>query len=360
MVGGPRPNHRPAQAPADGFYSPRELTYIQPAGRRLSDYEAVICHVQPDVHHYDFGGWLLLAPDGRELFCESSTRLRHPDWFEYRDPSGLWQRTYMRQQAVEEKSLANLLESACLNGCFAELDGFWVREVLARYFQGFAFMEWGVFLALNRSVRLALSDTLTMMLTFTAVDRLRHQQSIALFCLELEQELGGFREDLGREAWLSDPAYQPARAVIEQLMTVEDWCEVAVVCGLLLDPLFHGFVMRHFFRRFAPVNGDVVTPVIAMVAERDRLRYLAAVRALVEMTLCESDRQGRPVPAAENRATLQDWIDVWAPRVMAAVAAFVPVYDLPTMRPQEGDVARELVTRDCEELLARFDLEFRW
>src|SRR5207253_1080629 len=73
--------------PADGFYSPRELTYIQPAGRRLSDYEAAICHVQPDVAHYDFGGWLILAPDGENLFEESSTRLRHPDWFQYRDPS---------------------------------------------------------------------------------------------------------------------------------------------------------------------------------------------------------------------------------------------------------------------------------
>src|SRR5207302_2271003 len=177
--------------PADGFYSPRELTYIQPAGRRLSDYEAAICHVQPDVAHYDFGGWLILAPDGENLFEESSTRLRHPDWFQYRDPSSLWQRTYMRQQAVEERAVAALLDSARANGYLADLDGFWAREILARYHQGYGFLEWGLFLALNRAIRLALSDTLTMMITFTAVDRLRHQQAIAMFVLELEQELGG-------------------------------------------------------------------------------------------------------------------------------------------------------------------------
>jgi len=344
---------------ADGFYSPRELTYIQPAGRRLSGYEAAICHVQPDVDHYDFGGWLLLAPDGKSLFEQSSTRLVHPDWFEYRDPSSLWQRTYMRQQAVEERAVASLLESARSYGYFADLDGFWAREILARYHQGYGFLEWGLFLALNRAVRLALSDTLTMMITFTAVDRLRHQQAIALFGLELEQELGGIPEGLGREAWLCDPVYQPARRVVERLMAAEDWCEIVVVCGLLIDPLLSMLAGRHFFRRFASVNGDAVTPAIAITAERDRLRYLRAVRGLVEMVTSDTDRAGAAVPAAANREILQDWIDLWGPPVLAAVDAFLPVFDLPTMRPVVGEEARDAVVAGCTTELERFDLELR-
>jgi hypothetical protein len=345
--------------PADGFYSPRELTYIQPAGRRLSDYEAAICHVQPDVDHYDFGGWLILAPDGKSLFEQSSTRLRHPDWFQYRDPSSLWQRTYMRQQAVEERAVAVLLDSAGANGYLADLDGFWAREILARYHQGYGFLEWGLFLALNRAIRLALSDTLTMMITFTAVDRLRHQQAIAMFGLELEQELDGIPEGLGREAWLADPAYQPARRVVERLMAGEDWCEIVLVCGLLVDPLLSTLVGRHFFRRFASVNGDAVTPVIAMGAERDRLRYQRAVRALVELVLADTDRAGRPVPAAANREVVQEWIDAWAPPVLAAVDAFLPVFDLPSMRPVVGDAARDAVVAECGQQLERSGLELR-
>ena len=345
--------------PAYGFYSPRELTYIQPAGRRLSDYEAAICHVQPDVAHYDFGGWLILAPDGENLFEESSTRLRHPDWFQYRDPSSLWQRTYMRQQAVEERAVAALLDSARANGYLADLDGFWAREILARYHQGYGFLEWGLFLALNRAIRLALSDTLTMMITFTAVDRLRHQQAIAMFGLELEQELGGIPEGLGREAWLSAPAYQPARRVVERLMAAEDWCEIVVVCALLVDPLLATLVGRHFFRRFASVNGDAVTPVIAMAAERDRLRYLRAVRAVVEMVTADTDRAGRPVPAAANRAVLQEWVDDWGPPVLSAVDAFLPVFDLPSMRPVVGEAARDVVVAEFGQQLERFGLELR-
>jgi methane monooxygenase component A beta chain/propane monooxygenase small subunit len=345
---------------ADGFYSPRELTYIEPAGRRLSDYEASICHAQPDVNHYDFGGWLLQAPDGQSLFEPSSTLLRHPDWFQYRDPSSLWQRTYMRQQVVEERSIAGVLDAARSNGYLADIDGFWAREILARHHQGYGFLEWGLFLALNRSIRLALSDTLTMMITFTAVDRLRHQQSIAMLGLELEQELGGIPDGLGREAWLGDPVYQPARRLVERLMAADDWCEIVVVCGLLVDPLLSTLVGRHFFRRFASVNGDPVTPVIAISAERDRLRFFRAVREIVEMVTAETDRAGQPVPAADNRQVLQDWIDLWGPQVLAAVDGFLPVFDLPTMRPVVGEEARDVVVAGCAEQLERFELKLRW
>lgn len=140
-------------------------------------------------------------------------------------------------------------------------------------------------------------------------------------------------------------------------MACEDWGEIAVVCGLLLDPLLMAFVMRHFFRRFASVNGDAVTPAIALMGERDRARYQAAVRALVEMSLSGPDRNGRAVPIAANRAVLQEWVDEWAPPVLAAVDAFLSIYDLPTMRPGLGDPARVAVVADCETLLERFGLE---
>jgi methane monooxygenase component A beta chain/propane monooxygenase small subunit len=271
----------------------------------------------------------------------------------------LWQRTYTRQQAVEERAVAGLVDSARANGYLTDLDGFWARDILARHYQAYGCLEWGLFLALNRAIRLALSDTLTMMITFTAVDRLRHQQSIAMFGLELEQELGGIPEGLGREAWLGDPVHQPARWVVERLMAAEDWCEIVVVCGLLVDPLLSTFVGRHFFRRFASVNGDPVTPVIAITAERDRLRFLRAVRALVEMVTADADRSGRAVPAAANRAVLQDWLDDWAPPVRAALDAFLPVFDLPTMRPVVGEEARDVVVKECAAELERFDLELR-
>ena len=142
-------------------------------------------------------------------------------------------------------------------------------------------------------------------------------------------------------------------------MAAEDWCEIILVCGLLVDPLLSTLLGRHFLRRFAAVNGDAVTPVIEMGAERDRLRFSRAVRPLLDMVLAETDRAGRPVPAAANRAVVQEWLDQWSPAVLAAVDAFLPVFDLPTMRPVVGEAAREAVVAACEEQLERSGLELR-
>ena len=328
--------------PDTDFYSPRELTYIVPAGRHLSDYEAVICHVQP-------GG----ETDAR-------TRLQHPNWFQYRDPSGFWQRTYTREQAMNDRAVAGVLESASTGGGLEELDDYWTQEVLGRYHQGFAFVQWGLFRTLSRAVRHAPSDTLTMMLTFGAVDRLRHQQTIALFTLALEQAGGMVDEGQAREAWLRDPVYQPTRRVVERLMASADWCEAALVVGLLFEPLLSDFVEQHFFRRFGPRNGDPFTPVLAMTAGRDRDRFHNAMMSLAGMLLAETDSDRRPVPAGENRAVLQGYVDEWAPAILRAVDAFAPVYDLPTMRPGQASVSRSAVIAACRDNLARIGLRADW
>ncbi|HTC80387.1 MAG TPA: monooxygenase, partial [Acidimicrobiia bacterium] len=78
-----------------------------------------------------------------------------------------------------------------------------------------------------------------------------------------------------------------------------------------------------------------------------------------QMVTSDTDRAGRPVPAAANLAVIQEWIDDWAPPVLAAVDAFLPVYDLPTMRPLVGEAARDFVVAECEQQLERSGLELR-
>lgn len=343
--------------PTGGFYSPRELLYIQPAGRRLSDYEAAICHAQPDFGQYDSGAWYLLSPEGRGIFDEATTALRHPDWFEYRDPSSLWQRTYVRQQAEQERAIANLLETGKSVGSFADIDPDWACDVLAPYYEAFACVEWGLFVASMRGVREALSDTLTMTLVFAAVDRLRHQQAITLFSLDLEDEVVGYRAGLGRAVWLDDTALQPARRVVEGLMATADWGQVAVVTSLLFDPLFGRFVLSRFLRRVAPLRGDILTPSVILTAERDRGRHLQAMLALVRLLLAEQDRRGRPVPAGHNREVLQAWVCEWTPLILDAVEAFIPVVEKHSGGRDLASEARAEAVDRCARLLGDLGLE---
>lgn len=342
--------------PAD-FYSPRELIYATPVGRRLSDYEASICMNQPDFGQYDSGGWYLLSPEGRGLFDEGSTALRHPDWFDYRDPSALWQRTYVRRQAEQERAIAAALETARTDDAFADIDSAWACDILARYYEAWGCAEWGLFFAYTYPVREALSDTLTMAFVFASVDHLRHQQAIGLYSLDLEDEVLGYRSGLGRETWLNDPALQPTRRVVEELMATGDWGEMAVVTALLVEPLLSAFVTSQFLRRHAAVNGDIFTPTIILTAERDRARNRAAAVALVELVLGATDRRGRPVPAGHNHEVLQGWIDRWTPLVIEAVDTFAPVFDLLPRRGPSAGAARERVLADYRDLLSNAGLE---
>ena len=358
LLRGRRRIAEPAETdPTADFYSPRELIYVTPVGRRLSDYEASICLNQPDFGQHDSGGWYLLSPDGRGLFEEDSTALRHPDWFDYRDPSGLWQRTYVRQQAEQERAIAAALETARTDDAFTDIDIAWACDILAHYYEAWGCAEWGLFLAYTHPVREALSDTLTMAFVFAAVDHLRHQQAIGLYSLDLEDEVLGYRSGLGRDAWLDDPALQPSRRVVEGLMAAQDWGEMAVVTALLVEPLLSAFVTSQFLRRRAAVNGDILTPTIILTAERDRARNRAATVALVELVLGAADRRGRFVPSADNHEVLQGWIDHWTPLVMDAVDAFSPVFDLPPRRGPTAGAARERVVADCRELLTNAGLE---
>lgn len=338
------------------FQAHRDLIYIKPRGRRLSEYEAVCCYTHVDLDSgFEAGGWTFRGMDGREPVNRANTQLLHPDWYEYRDPSKMWQRPYIRHQTSQEHSIQAVMDGSALNCAYAEIDPTWA-SILASYYEGFAFLEWGIFRAYASVVREARSDTLTMAYAFTAMDHLRHQQAIALYSLDLDGQAPGYKEGLGRECWLSDPVYQSARRVVEELIACRDWAEVVVVTNLLLDLLLSNMVVSRFFRRFAPVHGDVVTPVIAMTAENDRARNLAGAIELVKMMTAGQDREGRQVPAEQNRATIQSWIDHWAPPILAAVDAFVPVFELPPIRPMAGAAVRDLVRDECRDVLAELDL----
>jgi methane monooxygenase component A beta chain/propane monooxygenase small subunit len=344
---------KPASASYDDT---RDLNYIKPRGRRLSEYEAVICYSHPDMNTgYDAGDWTFRGMDGRLTLDPTNTRLRHPDWLEYRDPSKLWQRTYIKMQTGQEQTIQAAMDGAERNGSLAEIDPTWL-SLLARYYEGFAFLEWGVFRAYASVVREAYGDTLTMAYGFTAMDHIRHQQAIALYSLELDEDAGSYQEGLGRAAWLDDPVYQAARRVVERLIVCTDWAETVVVTNLLLDALLTNFVVSKFFRRLAPLHGDPVTAVISITAENDRARNLAGAIELVKMATAEQDSEGRPVPAAENRAVIQGWIDRWAPDILEAVDAFAPVYDLATVGSVKADDARTQVYAECQATLADLGL----
>jgi methane/phenol/toluene hydroxylase len=316
--------------------TPRDFTYIKPRKRRLSEYEAVSCYTQPDPNVFDRQGWYLLTPEGRAAWRPESTRLQHPHWFDFRDPSGLWQRTYVKLQAEQERAIERTVDDAALASIFSEFDPVWLNEIIGVHYRVWSFFEYALFRAFSRAQREALADTLGNALCFEAVDRIRHAQSTVLYLMELEAGIEGFKDHGAKDHWLSDASYQPLRRLAETLMATEDWAELAFAVNLVIDPITTELGVSRMVRRHGPQHGDPITPTIILTTERDRRRNQAWTEELVRMTT------GADLPDADsNRAVIRSWCDRWRPEAIAAARGFAAVFDriVPHMQSFDQELA---------------------
>ncbi len=310
----------------------RDFTYVASRRRRLSEYEAVTCHTQPDVLTFDQVGWMLRDANGRPPWVTESTALHHPNWFAFRDPASHWQRTYVRMQAEQERGIARSVEDAAAHGVLDEFDPVWVREILGRHYRAWSYAEYGLFRAFAVAQRETLSDTLGNVYCFEAFDRMRHAQAIVLHLLELEDHVEGFADDGAKAVWLEDPRYQPTRQLVEELVASNDWGELAVVTNLVFDPILTEVAVSQLVRRFGPFHGDPVTAHLVGTTERDRRRNLGWTQEMVRMVTDES------VPEREkNSEIIRDWITSWTPRVREAARAMADVYDVPPLQVARFD-----------------------
>ncbi|MGD0288113.1 MAG: monooxygenase [Candidatus Binataceae bacterium] len=312
--------------------TPRDFNYIKPRKRRLSEYEAVSCYTQPDPNVFDRQGWYLLSAEGRAAWRPESTRLQHPHWFDFRDPSGLWQRYYVKLQAEQERSIERNVEDAGIAGILSEFHPVWLNEIIGIHYRVWSFFEYGLFRAFSRAQREALSDTLGNALCFEAVDRIRHAQSTVLYLMELEARVEGFKDHASKDHWLGDPVYQPLRRLVETLMATDDWAEIAFAVNLVIDPIATEVGVSRLIRHHGPAHGDPTTPMIILTTERDRRRNQAWTEELVRMTTAPD------LPAAENnRMVIRSWIERWTPLASAAAIAFAPVYNRVPSRSRSID-----------------------
>jgi propane 2-monooxygenase small subunit len=70
----------------------------------------------------------------------------------------------------------------------------------------------------------------------------------------------------------------------------------------------------------AALHGDFVTPTIMGAGESDAAREQRGARALYRM-LADDEAHG-----AENRATMQDWIEEWSEAALEAARTLQPIW----------------------------------
>jgi hypothetical protein len=334
----------------------RDFIYIKPTRRRLSEYEAVTCYLQPqtegDALTWEQDGYLR-RDDGEYAWSPRSTVLSHPHWWDFRDPAAMWFRPYVRQQGEQERAITRASEDAVASGAFADLDPRWRDEVLGGHWAVWSYVEWGLFRALLPPARESLAETIGMAMLLEGFDRVRHQQDVETLMLTIEQAVPGFDASGAKDLWLTAERWQPVRKIVEELMyTVTDWAETAVAINLVFDPILTELAVSRTVGRPAAFAGDPVTQMTVAATDRDRRRNLAWTQAFVRMVTAEA------VPAAEaNREAIKGWLAKWTGPVRDAAGGLTPPYTATPGRPATYGEAHAEVCDAQRKLIADLGLE---
>jgi hypothetical protein len=331
----------------------RDFEYITPAGRRLTEYEAVTVYTQWGGHaggSLQTMGDFLLRPDGRPVFDPASTKITVEDWYAYRDPNQMWQRPYYVTQSEAEKSIERATELVISTGAAKALDPHWVEGGLVGTYFPFAHYEYGLFRGLNMAAREALSDSVNNVLVFLAADKLRHAQAISIMGLDLEGVYENFDGTAGKRIWLEDSGWQPLRRLIEEAMTVIDWNETIVAIMLAIEPMIGEPLRRLVFGTGAAQRRDLLVPVAAGTATIDWQRNAKAIRAYLEF-LCTA-------PGGEaNRDILAGWLQTWREKARTVAEGFFEMIEgalpEPGLAKQAAAVGDEETQRVLPSALAR-------
>lgn len=304
----------------EDFGDRRGFTSFQPAGRRATIYEDVTIDTQPSPDRLQCRGFPTRFDDGRTSWQAESTRLRCTDWYAYRDPAAMWERTYYQIGTRFERSIEDSINVARRDGHLDRLDKAWV-DWLRDNFQQLAFFDHGVWLITAVAARDGLSDSVSHCMCFQAAHKQRQAQAVVLYAMDLEDSHPALPIETAKQSWLDDEPWQAVRRVLEELRTVTDWGERIIAINLFLEPLVGTLLRRELYLKGCALIGDTILPTLLNVAQLEYQYSRDWTDALLALLLTDAEH------GTANAEVLQDWTDRWLPKAREAAAALRPVFE---------------------------------
>jgi propane 2-monooxygenase small subunit len=339
----PKPEFTDAEAGALEFPSStsRSYNYFTPARMRASMYEDVTVDVQPDPERHLLQGWIYAFADGQAGYPKDWTALRSSDWHAFLDPNGEWEQTIYRNNAGAVRQVQSNLANAKAAGAYDAWAPGWA-DFVARHVGAWMHAEHGLgmhlFIAIQRS---APTNMINNAMSVNAAHKLRFAQDLALYNLDLSENVEGFDGAVHREVWQEDPVWQPVRENVERLTAVVDWAEALFATNVIFESLVGELFRSELVMQIAARNGDYTTPTIMGVGENDHTRDSGYTRAL--FTMLSSDE----THGAHNVETLDTWTARWLPVGLAAARHLQPLWSQPAERVIRFE---DSLDRACERL----------
>lgn len=325
----PKPQFTDAEAGALVFPSStsRTFSYYTPQKLRATMYEDVTFDVQPDPERHLLQGWIYGFADGSAGYPQDWTALKSSDWHRFLDPNEEWEQTIYRNNANVVRQVQQNLANARKAEAYQQWTRSWTSFV-ERHVGAWMHAEQGlgmhVFVAIQRS---APTNMINNALAVNGAHKLRFAQDLALYNLDIEEQLDGFDGSAHKSVWQSDPAWQGVREHVERLTAIQDWAEALFAANIVFEPLVGELFRSHLVLQIAARNGDYTTPTVMGAGENDYDRDLRYTRALLTLLL------GDDTHGAGNRTVAQEWLERWVPVSLDAARRLQPLWSQPTEKP---------------------------
>jgi len=313
----------------------RSFNYFKPKGRHASVYEDVTVDVQPDPDRYLLQGWLYAFADGTEGYDPRWTKMKSSDWHVFRDPNEQWHRTFYIREANAVRQIQQTLAMARDQKSYESWDKSWVKAVES-HVSAAMHPEYGLGMhVFTPAQRDAPSNMINNALCVNGMDKLRLAQDLALYNLELSEQIPGFNGTAHKQTWMNDPIWSGTRENVERITAAPDWAEQAFVTNFIYEPLCDELFRSQFVMQFAAPHGDYVTPVLFGIAEYDYERNLSYTTALFKL-LADDATYG-----TQNKRIMSEWLAHWTPYSVAAARQLQPIWSQTKIKVQRFEDAYE-------------------
>ena len=342
------------------------LSFANPYGARISEYEQVTLYNQPNPDWIPggigVGGWSTSFPGGRGTWENYFTEAKTTDWFVFRDPEGRWQRPYVSEKADGWREFQRLVSTSAGRRTYRTLDREWTETILTGHLGALGLHDYGIFMALAAPIRDCLVDTLRAAIVTSSLDFLDNAQIIQAEKVYLAQVSDWAEADVTRskKLWLEDGAWRGAREIIEEIWgETYDHIEILFAIHVIHEPLFGRFAREQFFSQQAPLHGDVFTPRVLGGSTRAAEAAYAWTKELFGRTLTAD-----PTFGEYNQRLLQYWAEKWLPLEFAALQNFKTLWqgtEILRQRDRPGDVdqvLRSIVEDWADQYLTPFHIPF--
>lgn len=271
----------------------------KPASRYL---EAML-GAQPKEHFHYRPTW----EQGLELFDPGRTAIRMADWYALRDPRQFYYATWTMARARQQEAMeANyqFVESRGLAARMADAQ----RAHACAVLMPLRHVAWGGNMNNCSMCSRGYGTAFTAPAMFHAMDQLGVAQYLTRLGLAMDEP--GVLE-AGRNDWLQDPAWQPLRRLVEDLLVLQDPIELFMAQNLALDGLLYPLIYGRFVDGPLALHGGTAVSMLTAFMPEWHAESARWIDAVAKVAAAES---------AGNRALLSRWYLVHADQAQAALA----------------------------------------